>query len=293
MSVEQISVEKTSTRAAICIIGDEILNGKTKDSNTNYLARFCFDLGVDLKRVEVIPDDEADIKETVRRLSDRFDLVFTSGGIGPTHDDITYGSIAAAYNLPLALDNKTCEDMVRLSVQRDPKWDLTNARKRMATFPSPATILRPVPELWVPVVVVNGNIHILPGIPRLFEQLLQGLKPHILSVKQKKLEAAGFSGEGQVGYARYYRSQVGTSLPEGAIADALTDIQAKVKSRDIKVGSYPKWGGVSDAQGRQVRVVVSVVGRDEAGVKEVADEIRQAVDGWEVTGLDEDAKGKM
>ncbi|RUP43077.1 MoaB/Mog domain-containing protein [Jimgerdemannia flammicorona] len=246
--------------AACLIIGDEILNGKTRDSNSNFLAKYLFGLGVELKRIEVIPDEQEDIAETVRKLSSKYNLVFTSGGIGSTHDDITYPSIAYAYNLPLALHTPTAKRMGPISTDI-PNWSLTPERKRMATFPDPSRVVHPCDDLWVPIVIVNSNIHILPGIPEIFESLLNGFRPHLLEVIGRR--------------PTFHRAQIATSVTEGAIAAFLAGVQERVKAEGIKIGSYPNWepqNGVS--------VVVSVVGRDEARVKEMGEEIRVGIDGW-------------
>ncbi|KAI9024461.1 MoaB/Mog domain-containing protein [Phycomyces nitens] len=256
-----------SFTAACCIIGDEILNGKTRDSNAHFLARSLFDLGVDLKRVETIPDDYEAIAETIRRLSSQHDIVFTSGGIGPTHDDITYAALAKAYNLPLELDLETCKQMEEKSGHL-PGWVLNDARKRMAIFPKPSTLIRTSPELWVPIVVVNENIHVLPGIPRLFERLFESLQPHILSLIEAKT--------GKQGTEKYHRIQIATAQPEGKIADCLTAAQERVKDGTIKIGSYPKWG--QDSTG--ARVVVSIVGKDKKAVETLASEISNEIEGW-------------
>ncbi|KAG0181011.1 hypothetical protein DFQ28_004726 [Apophysomyces sp. BC1034] len=241
--------------AACCIVGDEILN-----------AKYLFELGIDLKRVEIIADDYSAIQETIRRLSTQHDIVFTSGGIGPTHDDITYDALAKAYGLPLKLDDETCRLME--ATTKVPGWKLTDARKRMALFPYPSKILRtPVADLWVPVVVVNNNIHVLPGIPRLFERLLDSLRPHFQQLVEAKNGSNG----------KYHRVQIATTLHEGKIASCLSSVQDKVKTKHIKIGSYPKWG--ADAQG--VRVVVSIVGRNEEAVRETALEIAKGIEGWE------------
>lgn len=128
----------------------------------------------------------------------------------------------------------------------------------MALFPDPARIVRPCDDLWVPIVIVNSNIHIFPGIPYLFERLLDGFQPHLL-------EVVGQHGQ-------YHREQIVTSHPEGVIATVLTEIQEKVVGDRIKIGSYPNWFNQN--------VVVSVVGKDEARVKEVAEEIKVKIDGW-------------
>src|ERR1700710_82586 len=163
---------------------------------------------------------------------------------GPTLDDITYGSIAHAFGLEMKLDEKICQAMADLSSKRIEGWSLTEARKRMVIFPSPAEILRTREDMWVPVVVVNGNVHILPGIPKLFESLLDSLEPRLLSL----IEERGLKD------TKFYRSQIATAHGEGEIAQFLLDLQGR--SSGVKIGSYPKWG--MDENG--VRVVVSVVG---------------------------------
>lgn len=155
--------------AGCLIIGDEVLNGKTKDTNSNFAAKLLFDLAIDLKKIEVIADDEDEIVEAVNRMRKAYDLVITSGGIGPTHDDITYGSIAKAFNVDLEYDDETIKRMSALSKKR---MDITKqteeqktARLRMALFPKGSEVLFVKEELWVPVVRVGGSVVIFPGVP--------------------------------------------------------------------------------------------------------------------------------
>ncbi|KAI8879902.1 Molybdopterin binding protein [Backusella circina FSU 941] len=264
-SVFFVNNKSSTFTASYCLIGDEILNGKTRDSNAYYLSKYLFDLGIDLKKVEIVPDDYSAIAESVKKLSTEHDIVFTSGGIGPTHDDITYSALAKAYNLSLKLDQETCEKMLKMSRTKFPDWTLTEARKRMALFPEPCGILRKNEAYWVPVVVVNKNIHVLPGIPRLFEGLLDSLKPHLKQLVQEK----GSSGH-------YHRVQVATKLPEGEIADFLSQLQDQVNQHDIKIGSYPNWGQDEN----DTRVVVSVVGKDQSLVQSIGQEVVNATQGW-------------
>lgn len=165
------------------------------------------------------------------------------------------------------MDDETCREMQKTMRAKYADWELTEARKRMALFPSPAEILRVAPrdELWVPVVVVNKNIHILPGIPKLFERLLTHLRPHF----EKMVLDRGAGG-------RYFRVQIATRLQEGEIAPNLTSIQQRVVNQHIKIGSYPRWG--TDPDG--IRVVLSVVGRDEEAVKDIGSQVASSVDGW-------------
>lgn len=211
---------------------------QTVDTNSAYLAKFCFSLGINLKRIEVIGDEKSEIVEAVRRMSSNYDFVVTSGGIGPTHDDITYDSIASAFGLPLVLHDETFARMKRLSrphpSQPDFSWDTPSpaleAKKRMVILPHDKTlpdedqVVFTAPELWVPVSVVNGNVHILPGVPRLFERMLDGLKPRLLP---RLTDPEGKS---------VYRVMFSTPLAESAVATYLTELAAKVEPKGIKVG---------------------------------------------------------
>ncbi|KAK1998953.1 molybdenum cofactor synthesis domain-containing protein [Colletotrichum falcatum] len=280
-----VSADERNTRtihtAACLIIGDEVLGGKTVDTNSAYMAKWCFSLGINLKRVEVIEDDESEIVEAVRRMSDRYDFVVTSGGIGPTHDDITYQSIAKAFGLPLVLNQDAFERMKRLSKQRPNQphfdWDVDSpalqAKLRMVILPTDEKrdpvqqFLFPHEDLWVPVNVVNGNVHILPGVPRLFEKLLDGLKPSILP-RLTDPEGKGLC-----------RVLISTPLPESAVAGFLTQLAAKVEPKGVKVGSYPRW---------EQNGTVTLVGRDRAYIESIVDEVVEGVQGKRVNAEDED-----
>ncbi|KAH6685741.1 molybdenum cofactor synthesis domain-containing protein [Plectosphaerella plurivora] len=275
MASASASADQRATRtihtAACLIIGDEVLGGKTVDTNSAYMAKWCFQLGIQLKRVEVIEDDESEIIEAVRRMSDRYDFVVTSGGIGPTHDDITYDSIGKAFGLPLKLNQDAFERMKALSVPKpgQPPNDFETdtpalrARLRMVILPTDESrdpksqFLFPHDDLWVPVNVVNGNIHILPGVPRLFTKLLDGLKPLILP----RLTDPDGKGLGRV--------LISTPLPESAVAEFLTQLAAKVAPRGVKVGSYPRWdrNGTVTLVGRDIEYIESLVPEVEAGVQ--------------------------
>ncbi|KAI0132864.1 molybdopterin binding domain-containing protein [Xylariales sp. AK1849] len=280
------SADERNTRtihtAACLIIGDEVLGGKTTDTNSAYMAKWCFQLGMNLKRVEVIEDDEDEIVEAVRRMSDRYDFVVTSGGIGPTHDDITYSSIGKAFGLKLILHDEAYTRMKKLSKpnKKEPNfsWDVDSpqktARLRMVELPldesrdSSKQVLFPRDDLWVPVSVVNGNIHILPGVPRLFESLLEGIKPFITS---RLVDPEG------KGIARVI---ISTPLAESAIAAYLTELAAKVQSKGVKVGSYPRWGKENNS--------VTLVGRDKVYLESLVPEVLENVKGRRVNVEGED-----
>ncbi|OCH88719.1 Molybdopterin binding protein [Obba rivulosa] len=245
--------------AGALVIGDEILNGKTLDRNSNYFARFCFENGIDLKRIEVIPDDEDEIIEASRRMVKQYDFVITSGGIGPTHDDITYASLAKAFNQPLA---HHAETLARMTTMIKHRADIANqteeqrtARERMALFPANAEALFIAPDVWVPVVRLEGKLCVFPGIPKLFQRMLDGLRPYLPLPPPSE---------------RPFRQQVFTSLPESSIAPYLTALQARTKSAGIRVGSYPLL---------QRGVYVSLIGRDEDALRKLSEEVAAALEG--------------
>lgn len=221
--------------AACVVIGDEILTGKIQDRNSHTLAKVLFERGVRLVRVETIPDVLGDIAETVRRLSGAVDCVFTSGGIGPTHDDKTYEGVALAFGRPLAYHGPTLErfEAYHRSKGRGP---LNDARRRMALFPEGCEAWT-TGELWVPLVVVE-NVHILPGVPELFEQMLRA-------------HAHRFRG------LPLYRLELFTDQFEGDIAETLDRAQAE--HPEIAIGSYPQYG---DDAGFRVKVTLEGIDRE-------------------------------
>jgi len=235
-----------------------VLNGKTRDSNSNFFAKLAFDLGIEMKRIEVIADDEDEIIEAARRLTDQYDLVITSGGIGPTHDDITYSSLAKAFDPEhdgeLAYHDETIRRMNEMSKNRynlaSQTEEQKTARLRMALFPvRHAEVLHVDPGLWVPVVRLKGKLCVLPGVPRLFEQLITAYLSNYVTLPPSS--------------SKPFRVLVHTSMPESNIAPFLTELQARVKNEGIKVGSYPKLLAGVD---------VSLIGKDEARLHELADE---------------------
>jgi len=214
--------------AAALVIGDEILNGKTLDRNSNYFARYCFENGIELKRVEVIPDQESEIIDASRRMVRKYDFVITSGGIGPTHDDITYASLAKAFDQPLRHHAETLRRMSELLRHRS--WVHTQdeeqkrARERMALFPANAESFFVARDIWVPVVRLEGKLCILPGIPSLFQKMLDGLKAFLPLPPLSE---------------RPFRHQIFTPLPESSIAPYLAGLQERVREEGVRVGSYP------------------------------------------------------
>lgn len=228
--------------AAALVIGDEILNGKTMEKNSNFFAKYCFELGIDLKRIEVIPDDEAEIIAASRRMVEQYDFVITTGGIGPTHDDITYASLAKAFGQKLAYHDETLRRMDEMNKHRPWMASMNSqqrdATKRMALFPENAQVLFIGKDIWVPVVRLSGKLCVFPGIPALFQKMLNGLTSYLPLPPPSE---------------RPLRIQVFTERPESMIAPYLSSLQARLKADGIQVGSYPVLN-----QG----VFVSLIGRD-------------------------------
>ena len=163
--------DQTST-AAVLIIGDEILSGRTQDTNLNAIARFLGALGVDLKEARVVGDEEADIVEALNALRSAYDYVFTTGGIGPTHDDITADCVAKAFGV------KLYEHPEIMAMMTD-RWgdQLNAARRRMARVPEGGTLVRnPVngpPGFQI------GNVFVLAGVPQIMRGMLEDVGPRL------------------------------------------------------------------------------------------------------------------
>ena len=198
------------------------------------------------------------------------------------HDDITYQSIAKAFGLELKLHEPTVAKMKKFSrphkSQPDFSWDKPSpaltAKLRMAQLPTDPSVpeeeqvLYVKDDLWVPMSVVNGNIHILPGVPRLFEAMIEGLRPRILP-RLSDPEGKGI-----------YRMLFSTPLAESAVADYLTQLAAKVEPKGVKVGSYPRWG--------KNKNVVTLVGKDREYMDTLEAEVAEGVQGKRVIVEGED-----
>ena len=199
--------------AAILVIGNEILSGRTQDINVQYIATGLGQVGVRLKEVRVVADDEADIIAALDALRARYTYVFTTGGIGPTHDDITAECIARAFGVELKRDPRAVE---RLLKQIKPE-NLNEARLRMANIPDGAELIdNPVSQ--APGFHI-GNVYVMAGVPRIMQAMFDGVKPTL------------------TGGARILSASVTIHAPEGLVADGLSEIQKGAP--DTEIGSYP------------------------------------------------------
>jgi len=254
------------------MIADEVLNGKTLDTNSNYLARRCFSIGLSLDFICVIPDRMEIIKGTVKDLSCKYDLVVTSGGIGPTHDDLTYQSLAEAFS-----DKRACQGKDNLMRLHQPTVEamknyygvneLNDGQLRMATLPICLDEITYTPNIWVPLVRLGGNVLVLPGVPILFQQMLD----HWLE-----------KGPGNMGLKLEprMRRMVKTLLKESQLAEELALFQKKVQQSGIAVGSYPKMLATGETF-----VVISLIGTvgQESLLDELCAELEETFQGRRIT----------
>nr|WP_298686968.1 molybdopterin-binding protein [uncultured Dongia sp.] len=212
MSEAKIVTPKIVT-GAVVVIGNEILSGRTKDLNVGYIASGLTAIGVRLAEARFIPDVEATIVTTVNELRAKFDYVFTTGGIGPTHDDITAASISKAFGVPLIL-HPVAEKLLRSHYGPD---NITEARMRMAHTPEGATLIdNPVsvaPGFQI------GNVFVLAGVPRICQAMFDGLKGAL------------------VGGDRVLSRTVSGYIGEGVIAKDLGALQDRYAA--LEIGSYP------------------------------------------------------
>lgn len=226
--------------ACILVIGNEILSGRTKDTNSGWLAERLTGLGIRLRETRVIPDDEAIIVSVLNEVRAKYTYVFTSGGIGPTHDDITAECVAKAFGVPWELDERA-RAILRTNYKSDD--ELTPARLRMATLPRGSELI-PNPISKAPGFKI-GNVHVMAGVPRILQAMFDAI-----------------AGSLKGGPVLISHSVVG-DVAEGKIGDDLAALQKA--HPDVEIGSYP--GQRPDGTFRNAIVVR---GLDRARLAEIA-----------------------
>ena len=221
--------------AAVLVIGDEILSGRTKDRNIGYIAEYLTRVGVDVREARVVPDVEDEIVAALNALRARYDYVVTTGGIGPTHDDITADAVAKAFGAPIVEDPR----VIAIMLERYRPDELTPARRRMARFPSGAELIEN-PISRVPGFRL-GRVFVLAGVPSVMQAMLD------FAVKHMKTGAPMLVETVEAG-----------SVPEGLYGDALAAVAAA--HPEVSIGSYPSF-----KDGRFANQIV-VRGKTEAAV---------------------------
>lgn len=202
--------------AALIIIGDEILSGRTHDKNTPWIAENLNEIGVRLAEARVIADDKQKIIDTVNEMRAAHDYVFTTGGIGPTHDDITAESIAAAFGVELELNDAAYAEL--LAYYKD-ESQITESRKKMAMIPVGAKLIDN-PVSGAPGINIE-NVYIMAGVPKIMQSMFDAIKHSLMGGKPVESRS------------------VSCDLPESIVADGLAKIQENYPQ--ISIGSYPKY----------------------------------------------------
>jgi molybdenum cofactor synthesis domain-containing protein len=215
--------------AGLLVIGDEILSGRTKDKNIGYIAEYLTALGVDLREVRVVPDEEEPIVEAVNALRRRYDYLFTTGGIGPTHDDITADCVAKAFGVPIDHDPRAVAILRERFAPRG--IELNEARLRMARIPKGGEIIENkvsgAPAFRI------GNVIVMAGVPAIMQAMLDAITPLLeTGVKMLSETVRADAREGDVG----------TALGEIARAHP-----------EVSLGSYPFF---DEARGPNTNIVV-------------------------------------
>ncbi|MEW6452747.1 MAG: molybdopterin-binding protein [Pseudomonadota bacterium] len=199
--------------AAILVIGDEILSGRTKDKNIGYIAEYMTNIGVDVREVRVVPDVEEEIVTTLNHLRKRYTYVFTTGGIGPTHDDITADCVAKAFGVSIDVDPRARAMLLTRIAEKD----LNEARLRMARIPAGADLI--VNKVSAAPGFRIGNVHVMAGVPSIMQAMLDEIAPTLKTgVKMLSESIRANCREGDIG------------TPLGEIAKA---------HPDVMIGSYP------------------------------------------------------
>ena len=200
--------------AGILIIGNEILSGKVTDTNSPYLCRELRDLGVEVERILTIPDVVDTIAAEVQAMSRAYDLVFTSGGVGPTHDDLTMEGVASAFGRKLALN-----ESIRARVERAQAREANESQLKMAMLPENAQLID-AGDLWFPVVIVE-NVYVFPGIPALLMKKFDAIRDRFRGVP-------------------FLLKKVYVKQRESDIAESLNGLLQAFP--ELLLGSYPKLG---------------------------------------------------
>ena len=233
--------------AALLVIGDEILSGRTKDKNIGYIAEYLTAMGIDLKEVRVVPDDEGEIIAAINTLRAKFTYLLTTGGIGPTHDDITADCVAKALGVEISHDPRAVAMLRERYVNPE---DLNEARLRMARIPHGSTLI--ANSISKAPGFMCGNVIVMAGVPAIMQVMLDEIAPSL--AKGRVMASLSVDAGG---------------LPEGAYAAALGAIQKGHEG--VIIGSYPHFDGVKFTNQIVLR------SRDEALLQKVRGEVEAMI----------------
>lgn len=243
--MDEVGPVPETVTACVLIIGNEILSGRTPDANLAFLAEGLNEVGIRLREARVIPDDREMIVRTLNDVRVTFDYVFTTGGIGPTHDDITSACVAEAFGVPLIVH----PEARRLLESHYPPGGLNEARLRMAQVPDGAVLL-PNPISRAPGFRI-GNVHVLAGVPQIMQATFNELKHRLR------------------GGARMLSRSVSCALAEGTLAKDLGALQDRYG--DLEIGSYPYF------RRSDFGVTLVIRGIDRARILAAAEELKDII----------------
>jgi molybdenum cofactor synthesis domain-containing protein len=242
--------QPTLVSAAMLAIGDELLSGRTKDKNIGHLADVLTLAGIDLKEVRIVADEEEAIVEALNALRGRYTYVFTSGGIGPTHDDITADAVSKAFNLPCVHDEKAMVLMAEMYARRG--LEFTEARQRMARMPQGAEHI-PNAVSTAPGFKVE-NVFVMAGVPQVFQAMMEEVVKTL------------------VGGVKILSRAIPCPYGEGEIGTALAAVQKA--HPETSIGSYPRYDG---SKGFHTELVVRA--RAQEVLDAAADAVEQMIAG--------------
>ena len=203
----------TKANAAIIVIGNEILSGRTQDINVSFLSKWLNEIGIRVEEVRIIEDKEKSIVDCIKEIKNKFKYVFTTGGIGPTHDDITSKSVAKAFNRKYDFHKEAYDILEKYYTSEK----FSEGRKKMAKIPQGASLIYN-PSSGAPGFIVE-NIFCLPGVPSILKSMVEGLKNKIAGGK------------------KILSQTISVETVESEIANSLEDVQNQFKN--VEIGSYP------------------------------------------------------
>jgi molybdenum cofactor synthesis domain-containing protein len=229
MMQEASAEDQQIVTAGVLVIGDEILSGRTKDRNIGYIAEYLTNIGIDLREVRVVPDVEEEIVDALNAMRRRYTYLFTTGGIGPTHDDITADSVAKAFGVGIDYHPEAVALIKEMLAKRG--TELNEARLRMARIPHGADLIvnsvSGAPGFRI------GNVHVMAGVPAIMQAMLDGVAPTLRTG------------------AKVLSETIRADAREGDIGTPLAEI-AKAHP-DVMIGSYPFW---DDKTGPNTNLIV-------------------------------------
>ena len=240
---------KNTLSAAVLLIGNELLSGSIEDKNLAHIAKTLEQRGIRVRETRIVPDIEQEIADAVNHLRNKYDYLFTTGGVGPTHDDITSDSIAAAFGVKNVVQQRVFDGLQ--SYLNSKGVEFTPAAQRMAYAPEGAELIW-TDKTMIPCYRID-NVYVMAGVPRIMrlmlDDVLQSLKTGV----------------------RIYNSTVHANVSEGEIAAALEAVQHK--HPDIDIGSYPQ---DKDSELSDYRVIFVIKGTDQSEIQQTCDEILDA-----------------